>query len=166
MGQSEQELVLSTGRDELLRLDEDGLLDLHARVRRARNKYSGVYRRQASARVSEYGGRGLARPKNQRNAQLAEVFEDALARVSRQLAVVARRTAAELKAERIAAARNQRATPASTAARKKTAPPKKKAAAKAMTSQRSTTPRTTAMTKRVSTSQAAGRRRQAAKDSR
>ena len=160
LSQADQKLLGSTMRDELLELDEDELLDLHTRIRRARNKYNGLYRRQASARVRELGGRGLARPKNTRNAQTAEVFEDALSRVSRQLAVVARRSAQELKAERIAAARSQRsAAPA-------VAPPRKKAAPKPMTSQRNKAPRTTAMTKRVSTSQAAGARRQARKDAR
>jgi hypothetical protein len=160
LSQADQQLIGETMRDELLQLDEDALLDLHARVRRARNKYNGLYRRQASARVVELGGRGLARPKNTRNAQTAEVFEDALSRVSRQLAVVARRTAQELKAERIADARSQRTTP------KAVAPPKKKAPVKPMTSQRNKAPRTTAMAKRVSTSQASGARRQARKDNR
>src|SRR5829696_2023642 len=160
LSQADQALIASTERDQIAEMDEDSLLELHARVRRARNKYSGLYRRQASARVSEQGGRGMARPKNMRNAQTAEVFEDALSRVSRQLAVAARRAATELKAERIAAARAQTsAAPA--------APPRKRAPSKPVTSQRANkAPRTTAMTKRVSTSRAAGARQQARKDSR
>ena len=86
-------------------LDEDALLDLHGRVRRARTKYMKLYRRQASARIANVGGRGAARPQNRRNADKAEVFEIALARVSKQVDVVARRTAARLKSERLAAVR-------------------------------------------------------------
>ena len=56
-------------------LDEDALLDLHGRVRRARTKYVKLYRRQASVRVGDTGGRGAARPMNRRNADKAEVFE-------------------------------------------------------------------------------------------
>jgi hypothetical protein len=64
-----------------------------------------LYHREASARVSQFSSRGVARPKNQRNAGKAELFEDALSRVSRTLAAAARRSAAELRAERIDAAR-------------------------------------------------------------
>ena len=38
-----------------------------------------LYRRQASTRVEDLGGRGFARPKNRRNFDKAEIFEDALA---------------------------------------------------------------------------------------
>src|SRR5262245_36304362 len=106
--EAELELVRECERDNITGADEDTLVELHGRVRRARNKYVGMYRRQASAKVSKYGGRGMARPKNLRNAQKAEVFEDVLARVSRQLAVAARQSAKELRAERIAAAREAR----------------------------------------------------------
>lgn len=84
-------------------LDEDSLVDLHRRIRRARNKDVGVYRRTGSAKVAKKGGRGLARQKNTRNAERAEVFEDALARVSAVLATVAAAQAEQLKAERLAA---------------------------------------------------------------
>ena len=57
-------------------LDEDALLDLHGRVRRARTKYMKLYRRQASARIGNVGARGAARPQNRRNADKAEVFRD------------------------------------------------------------------------------------------
>ena len=55
------------------------------------------------------GARGAARPKNRRPADKAEVFEDALARVSRRLAAVARDSASALKAERLEAVRAARA---------------------------------------------------------
>ncbi len=105
---AEQDLVRQTERAHLLTLDEDALGDLHDRVRRARNKYTGMYRREAAAQVSTKGARGkvsLGGPR--RNASKAEVFEEALARVSSRLATVARQSAADLKAERIAAARGE-----------------------------------------------------------
>jgi hypothetical protein len=103
--EDEQALVRETEPGCLDALHEDELLSIHDRIRRARNKYVKLYRRQAASRVAAIGGRGIARPKNRRNAQKAEVFEDALARVSRYLAKAARRSAAELKAERLRAAR-------------------------------------------------------------
>jgi hypothetical protein len=51
------------------------LLALHTRVRRARTKYVTQYRRAASARVADVGGRGMARPKNRRAADKAEAFK-------------------------------------------------------------------------------------------
>lgn len=102
---AERLLIAETEPAALAELDEDGLVELHARIQRARNKYVKLYRREASARVATVGGRGAARPKNRRNAERAEVFEDALSRVSTKLAAAARRTAAELRAERIEAAR-------------------------------------------------------------
>jgi hypothetical protein len=108
LAESERVVLLETEKPGLLSLDEDDLIALHSRVRRARNKHVKLYRRRASTRVAGAGGRGAARPANLRNLQKAELFEDALARVSRQLAVVARRSAAELKAERLAAARATR----------------------------------------------------------
>ena len=102
--EGELDLVRETEPERMQRLDEDALLDLHTRVRRARTKYVKLYRREASARVPSVGGRGMARPKNRRNADKAEVFEDALARVSKRVDVVARQAAKDLKAERLAAA--------------------------------------------------------------
>jgi len=55
--------------------------------------------------VAEHGGRGRARPENKRAAVKAEAFEEALSRVSRRVAALARQAAAELRAERLAAAR-------------------------------------------------------------
>ncbi|WP_344125944.1 hypothetical protein, partial [Luedemannella flava] len=118
--EAELALVRESERDSIVDADEDTLVDLHTRVRRARNKYVGMYRRQASARVAEHGGRGKARPKNLRNAEKAEIFEDALARVSRQLAVAAKRSAMELRAERLAAAREARNMAPPTATRSAT----------------------------------------------
>jgi len=105
LNDGERLLVAQTGRAELAALDEDAAIDLEARIRRARNKYVGQYRRNASARVAEHGA---ARPENQRAAMKAEAFEEALARVSRRVAALARQAAAELRAERLAAARAAR----------------------------------------------------------
>ena len=62
--QSERLLVAETDREALTALDEDAAIDLEARIRRARGKYVGQYRRSASARVAERGGRGKAGPEN------------------------------------------------------------------------------------------------------
>jgi hypothetical protein len=105
---SEQALLRETDRDQLGQLDEDGLMQVHGRIRQARDKHVNQYRRQGAIRVRGVGGRGKARAQNSRNAGRAEVFEDALARVSRYLAAAARASAAGLKAERIAQARHGR----------------------------------------------------------
>lgn len=111
LSESELGVVRATEPAALAGMGEDELIDLHARVRRARTKYVGQYRRQAAARVAETGGRGKARPGNRRALERAEVFETALARVSTALARAARRSAADLKAERLAAARQGGAPP-------------------------------------------------------
>ncbi len=97
-------LIKETEPKELANLDEDGLVALHTRVQRARGRYTKNYRRGASTKVSAQGGRGKAGPKSTLNRDRAEVFEDALARVSRAVAAAAKASAAELKAERLAAA--------------------------------------------------------------
>ena len=102
---AERLLVAETDRDALALLDEDAAIALETRIRRARDKYVGQYRRGASARVAEAGGRGKARPENTRAALKAEAFEEALSRASRRVAVLARQSAARLRAERLAAAR-------------------------------------------------------------
>jgi hypothetical protein len=171
--EAELALVRETEPDSLTGLDEDALVALHARVRRNRDKYVNMYRREASVRVSEYGGRGKARPKNLRNAQKAEVFEDALARVSHHLAVAARRSANALRAARLAAARAAR-TGAPSVARAGSTP--RSRATAAMTVRRAAPAKRTAPAgrakaspaarKRQASGMAAGARRQARRDSR
>jgi hypothetical protein len=152
-------LVDATTQVKLADLDEDELLELHTRVRRARTKYVKLYRRTASEVVEQQGARGKAYPRNQRNRDRAEAFEEALARVSRQLAVVARRTANELREERLAAARAAKAGgPAATPT-----------AASGPTSVESTRRRATKTTggiKKDASTRATGARRQAARDAR
>src|ERR1700722_14473001 len=104
--ESERLLVAETDREALTALDEDAAIDLEARIRRARGKYVSQYRRSASARVTERGGRGKARPENAHTRTKAEGFERGLALLTGRVAVLARESAAELRAERLAAARD------------------------------------------------------------
>jgi hypothetical protein len=108
--EKERNLIAETEPDALAGLDEDASLELHDRIRRARTKYVKLYRRQASAGVVAHGGRGFSYPKNQRDRDKAEVFEVALARVSKRVEVVAKQAAADLRAERLAKARAGRGT--------------------------------------------------------
>ena len=119
---AERLLVLETTPDAMADLDEDAVADLHNRIRRARNKYTGMYRRGAAQRVRSSGGRGKAFGKGQLARDKAEVFEDALARVSRRLGTLAKQAADELKAERLAAAKAAKAgqKPATAPAKPKT----------------------------------------------
>jgi hypothetical protein len=106
LNEAETLLIEETSREALAALDEDAAIELETRIRRARGKYVSQYRRGASARVAEHGGRGRARPENARAAQKAEAFERALSRVSRRVAVLSAQSAAELRAERLALARD------------------------------------------------------------
>ncbi len=83
---AERLTVAETEAARLTALDEDAAIELETRIRRARDKYVGQYRRAASLRVPEQGGRGTARPMNTRAAMKAEAFEEALARTSRRVA--------------------------------------------------------------------------------
>jgi len=105
LNDAERLLVTEAEPAALGALDEDAAIDLHARIRRARDKYVSQYRRTASARIAEQGGRGKARPQNARAAAKAEAFERLLSQVSRRVAALARQSAAALRAERLAAAR-------------------------------------------------------------
>jgi len=166
--EAELALVRECERDRITGADEDTLVQLHGRIRGARNKYVGMYRRQASARIAEHGGRGKARPKNLRNAQKAEIFEDALARVSRQLAIAARRSAKQLRAERLAAAREARNAAPPTASRSRTrrgSAAGRQRITKRPPASRSTPGAAQAARKRQAASSAAGARQQARRDS-
>lgn len=105
LNDSERLLVADTHPAALADLDEDTAIELEGRIRRARDKYVSQYRRSASARVAEHGARGSAQPENTRAAAKAEAFEGALSRTSRRVAVLARQSAAALRAERLAAAK-------------------------------------------------------------
>jgi hypothetical protein len=154
----ESALMRETGSERLATLDEDALLELHSRVRRARDRQVKIYRRQAATLVPEVGGRGKAHAKNTRNRAKAEVFEDALARVSRELAAAARKSAAALKAERLAEARRDAKPPTVRARVSRTSPP----AAQLIDRRRDSPDRQ----KRHASTRAKGARRQARRDSR
>lgn len=101
----ERDLIREVEAKRMELLDEDELLALHKRVRRARNKHTKNYRRRAAAGVAAEGARGTARPRHGKSAQRAEVFEEALSRVSLRLAAVAQETYEALKTERLERAR-------------------------------------------------------------
>ncbi|ANS25632.1 hypothetical protein R1CP_04475 [Rhodococcus opacus] len=105
---SEEEFVLirETKKAQLADLDEDKLITLHTRIRRARNKHVKLYRQEGAAKVADKGARGAGKAANTRNADKVEVFEAALSRVSGQLATAARANARELKDERLGRARS------------------------------------------------------------
>lgn len=154
---AERRLAAETERDVLKSLDEDELLDLHQRIRRVRTKYVKNYRRGASAAVVPAGGRGKAYPRNQRDRDKAELFESALARVSREVASAAGRASAQLRSERIEAAR----------AAKSGGPAVQTAdQAEPATSPRPRATKTTGGLKKDASSRAAGARRQAKRDAR
>ncbi len=149
LNDSEKALLRLVESSSLARLDEDEIIDLHTRVRRARNKYSTLYRRRASSQVKKDTDRAKAHAQHARTAAKAEAFEDALARVSQVLARAARARAAALRAERLESARRQptsrrpakkvRATPPSGArnqATKRRTPISKRASASARSSTR------------------------------
>lgn len=155
---SEIELIESTKPTNLSGLDEDELGDLHDRVRRASRKYRKLHRRQASAQVRADRGRGKAAAKNQRSAVKAEVFEDALARVSRSLSKAAKDSAAELKAERLALAQAGSAGPQEGS---RTSQGQNRSSGRTPAKKR-----TPATKKRQASTLAAGARRQAKRDAR
>jgi hypothetical protein len=159
---AERLLVLETETKELAGLDEDALVELHTRIRRARGKYVGQYRRGASARVGSVGGRGKANAQNQRARDKAEVFEDALARVSTALARAAKASAAELKAERLAAAGAVTNTPPKGTATARKAPARTAAPASAVPSSK----KAPVTRKKNASTLATGARRQAKRDAR
>ncbi|ALV45369.1 hypothetical protein MB46_07550 [Arthrobacter alpinus] len=102
---TELDLIREVENKRMDLLDEDELLALHKRVRRARNKHTKNYRRRAAAGVAEEGSRGTSRPRHRKAAQRAEVFEEALSRVSLRLAAVAQEAHEVLKTERLERAR-------------------------------------------------------------
>jgi len=164
---AERLLVGETERDVLKGLDEDELLDLHQRIRRTRTKYVKLYRRGASARVQDAGGRGMAYPTNQRNRDKAELFESVLARVSREVAVAANRASRELRRERIEAARSARSGSAALAVDGgKRAEPKIAATGAVKTTAVRKTTKTTGGLKKDASTRAMGARRQTKRDTR
>lgn len=157
--ENERRFVGETSRDALADLDEDQTLELHGRARRLRDKYVKNYRRAAAAAVSSRGGRGLSYEENQRDRGKAEIFETALARVSRRLGALASESAADLKKERLAAARAQGTGPEPTLARRpsRSQPP---------SSRPREAKKTTGGIKKDASTRSMGARRQAKRDAR
>jgi hypothetical protein len=106
----ELDLIRELEDSRLALLDEDGLLALHKRIRRARNKHTTNYRRKAASEVSEVGGRGAAASKSDKARARAYVFEEALSIISAELARVAHDAAEALKDERLERAAAGRST--------------------------------------------------------
>lgn len=160
LSEADKQLVLETEPRRLDGLDEDELLALFQRVRRARNRHTKNYRREAGGQVEADAARGLASKKARRSAARAEVFEDALARVSRRLATAAKASASELRATRLSQASGGGATKPSKQGAKG-AKGKGKGSAKAKGAGLSG-----AAKKRRASTLATGKRRQAKRDAR
>jgi hypothetical protein len=156
LNDTEAALLRAAEPKELKRLDEDELSELHDRIRRARNKYSKLYRRRAKGQVSSDRSRGRASATHAKAARKAEGFEDALARVSIQLAKLAEAAAAELKAERLAAARRKPVPTSGSKASKQTT-------SAGTSSKKSRTP---ASEKRRASTKSSNKRKQATRDRR
>lgn len=110
LSESERDLVRETEAERLAMLDEDELLALHKRVRRARTKHTTNYRRKAAKQVEAEGARAVAHAGGAKSRLRAEVFEETLSVVSRELAARAHESAEVLKRERLAAAQAGRGT--------------------------------------------------------
>jgi hypothetical protein len=154
--EKERALVAESQVARLRELDEDELVELHTRVRRARNKFVQLHRREAAAQVPRAGARGIVNAGPRRSASKAEIFEDALARVSTSLAKAARHSAAVLRDERLAAARGSPAgerEPASAVREDRPAAPKPRSR-----------PRQPIEPKLLASARSTGARRQAARD--
>jgi hypothetical protein len=106
LNRNERTLLAETQSERLRALDEEALIELHARVRRARDRFVQLHRREVAEQIGAARARGTASVAPRRSASKAEIFEDALARVSSSLARAARATAASLRTERLAAARS------------------------------------------------------------
>lgn len=106
---SERALIREIEPGRLAELDEDELLALHKRVRRARKKHATTYRRKAAAKVEKSGGRGAASGSSIAARHRASVFEDALATVSSELARAAHRQAQSLRSELVDEVRKKKA---------------------------------------------------------
>lgn len=157
LNETERALLRSAEPKQLKKLDEDELGELHNRIRRARNKYSKLYRRRVKEQVGSDRARGRASASHTKAARRAEGFEDALARVSTRLATLAEAAAEELKAERLAAARRSPVRASGSTSSKKAKNP-------AGSSSKKT--RTPASEKRRASTKSSNKRKQASRDRR
>ena len=168
LNDAEKALLRAAAPGELDALDEDALATLHDRIRRARSKYSKLYRRRAAAEVSSAGARSKGHDRHARTLVKAEAFEEALADVSRALAKAAQASATALRKERIAAAQAVKGGGSSAPKPGSKSKPasKEKATAAKTTGKAPAKGRTPASTKRSASTKAATKRRQAARDGR
>lgn len=81
----ENALIDQTSPEALARMDEDALVDVQARLRKARDKNVSLLRRQGAMRVQAEGGRGAAAPANEKRGDKVDVFDSALERVGERL---------------------------------------------------------------------------------
>ncbi len=110
-------------------LDEVGAI--YDRVRKGRDKYRGLHRRQASNQVRRDHARGTGANKNLGSSSKYEIFEEALGRVSKREADLAKQSAGELKKARLIAAAAEAKAQAEAKKSPAPVPPRaKKAAAK------------------------------------
>ncbi|MGI9603657.1 MAG: hypothetical protein ACR2QE_17365 [Acidimicrobiales bacterium] len=155
----EQEMLVATEPRRLDKLSEDELVALLGRVRRARNKYSDLHRRQGANAVRTAGKRYASTTSNTRTVRKAEILEDAVSRVARYVSRAARRSADAIKDERLAAARKAR----SKGKAQPKAPSKKKRPANTKKGKSKTA---LVPPQRKGATSAANKRQQAAKDNR
>lgn len=153
----ELDLIREIEAERLAELDEDDLLALHKRVRRARKKYQKNYRRRAKDRVQKAGARGLAATGSDKDRARAYVFEEALSIVSTALSERAHQTAEALKDERLERARSANSASAGPAGTRKQP---------ANTGRARVHQKTTGGKKRDASSRSQGARRQAKRDAR
>lgn len=161
--EKEQTVLVATEKARIVAMSEDELGDLLTLVRRARDKYSKLHRRQATASIEAAGKRSAASSSNARTTQKTEIFEDALARVSAALAVAARASRDELKKERLAAAAASKAGGAPRARAAEASParaprPARKAAAKGGSSAKGRVTERRAATTRASNARSQAKR--------
>ena len=166
----EQTLLVDTESKRLAELDEDALADLLTRVRRVRNKYSDLHRRQGASAVKAAGKRSVTSTANERTTRKAEILEDAVSRVARHLSRAARANANDLKRERLAVSGSGAAAPRPAAKRSaaKKKPAAKKPAAKRPAASSSRGKKATEIVPpaRKGATSAANKRQQAGKDKR
>jgi hypothetical protein len=163
LNDAEQQLLRATEPDRLKKLDEDELIDLHGRVRRARTKYTKLHRRRGAAQVKADSSRTRSGA-HHRNAVKAEAFEDALARVSRRLAREAWLSADRLREERLAAARAVKRGKSAPGTKSKGAGSSSKpSSGKAKAADKKRTP---ASKRDAAAARASGKRKQAKRDAR
>ncbi len=157
---AEQTLLVATEPARLDTMNEDELVALLGRVRRGRNKYSDMHRRQGAGAVRAAGKRFAATKSNERTMRKAEIFEGAVSRVARYVSRTARANANEVRERRLTDARSGRSpgvTSAERAVKKKARPANAKSAKRS---------EEIVSGKRVGATSAATKRSQSGKDSR